>query len=169
MPVTDRGWPEKAGVSPGVSDVVRFLIRLQREHTHPHARTHTQTLDTHTLPADVWRMLFFLRGMRWAVAGGGGRRWHWLGKGVRVAGPLFYSLVITGGGGYWYIAAGTTGNTHILERARIQTTYTVRLRTELFITRWSANITRYATCFNESTEMRFSLSLRFSVYVPSDI
>ena len=133
MPVTDRGWPEKAGVSPGVSDVVRFLIRLQREHTHPHARTHTQTLDTHTLPADVWRMLFFLRGMRWAVGGGGGvvsersrwwqtsstcergemtecrdeRRWHWLGRGVRVAGPLFYSLVITGEGGF---VAGT----HIL-------------------------------------------------------
>ena len=61
----------ESGVSPGV-DVVRFLIRLQREHTHPHARTHTQTLDTHTLPADVWRMLFFLRGMRWAVGGGGG-------------------------------------------------------------------------------------------------
>ena len=150
MPVTDRGWPEKAGVSPGVSDVVRFLIRLQREHTHPHARTHTQTLDTHTLPADVWRMLFFSQrdevGGRW---GRGGvvsersrwwqtsstcergemtecrdeRRWHWLGRGVRVAGPLFYSLVITGRGGYWYVA-GCGGWKHTYLRALAYTLHT---------------------------------------------
>ena len=114
-------------------------------------RTHTDTTHTQTLPADVWRMLFFLRGMRWAVGGGGGvvsersrwwqtsstcergemtecrdeRRWHWLGRGVRVAGPLFYSLVITGEGGF---VAGT----HILACARIHITQSDR---QLFITR----------------------------------
>ena len=154
MPVTDRGWPEKAGVSPGV-DVVRFLIRLQWEHTHPHAHTHRHYTHTDTAGRRLANVVFFLRGMRWAVGGGWGRRWHWLGKGVRVAGPLFYSLVITGGGVYWYVA-GCGGNTHTCVRSH--THYTVRPTAFHNSSRRSANISLRNTSFNESNEMRFSIT-----------